>query len=686
MKFNFKRIMATCLILSLPLLSACGKESPATTEISVEESSTENTETERTIRSVVLDLSDITKSKDTQDDKKNFPDELPVFTDALWQTFPILESARDSIAELLNQEAISLETGRIDNTYAVADLLLKRKNPDAKEEIASITLHTNVHAEKVFSADTSRIITESGKVFQIPNDFMVYSAGSTVEDFTVSPIANLVRAKESCLIEKNEESDKADTTTPVAIAAIITDKTYDTSIIRCLISSGSEAQYSFEQLHFESGSPLYSASLASLATASDANEKASDGDADVAQSISTGSQSLSFAASDLEENEVVKVWSENPDSRIVLSGFQKSELVSPSYRGFFYMIKKDGLLSVVNELSLEEYLYAVVSSEVPASFHQEALAAMAVASRCYATSAIGQSKFGGYGADLDDTTMSQVYNSTAETYASRSAVDETKGVLMLYEGSIVNAVYFSTSAGLTANAEEAWGSEYPYLKAKLETENPSTVDFSKEETFDNFIDTSSVNGISNTEFFENNKQFFRWHVSYTTEELESAISAVLEDRMASNPDNFEIIETPATKEDAELTSSPTDADGLLYEKIGDLKNIQVTSRYSGGTIEELTLTGTKATMIVHGQTNFRQMLNPSKQTIVCQGGRSISGWTSLPSNFYYIQKTDKGYTVKGGGFGHGIGLSQYGAEILAGKGYGYKQILEHYYTGITFSE
>lgn len=686
MKFNFKRIMAVCLILSLLLLSACGKESPATTEISVEESSTENTETERTIRSVVLDLSDITKSKDTQDDKKNFPDELPVFTDALWQTFPILESARDSIAELLNQEAISLETGRIDNTYAVADLLLKRKNPDAKEEIASITLHTNVHAEKVFSADTSQIITESGKVFQIPNDFMVYSTGSTVEDFTVSPIANLVRAKESYLIEKNEESDKADTTTPVAIAAIITDKTYDTSIIRCLISSGSEAQYSFEQLHFESGSPLYSASLASLATASDAKEKASDGDADVAQSISTGSQSLSFAASDLEENEVVKVWSENPDSRIVLSGFQKSELVSPSYRGFFYMIKKDGLLSVVNELSLEEYLYAVVSSEVPASFQQEALAAMAVASRCYATSAIGQSKFGGYGADLDDTTMSQVYNSTAETYASRSAVDETKGVLMLYEGSIVNAVYFSTSAGLTANAEEAWGSEYPYLKAKLETENPSTVDFSKEETFDNFIYTSSVNGISNTEFFENDKQFFRWHVSYTTEELESAISAVLEDRMASNPDNFEIIETPATKKDAELTSSPTDADGLLYEKIGDLKNIQVTSRYSGGTIEELTLTGTKATMIVHGQTNFRQMLNPSKQTIVCQGGRSISGWTSLPSNFYYIQKTDKGYTVKGGGFGHGIGLSQYGAEILAGKGYGYKQILEHYYTGITFSE
>lgn len=686
MKFNFKRIMAVCLILSLLLLSACGKESPATTEISVEESSTENTETERTIRSVVLDLSDITKSKDTQDDKKNFPDELPVFTDALWQTFPILESARDSIAELLNQEAISLETGRIDNTYAVADLLLKRKNPDAKEEIASITLHTNVHAEKVFSADTSRIITESGKVFQIPNDFMVYSTGSTVEDFTVSPIANLVRAKESYLIEKNEESDKADTTTPVAIAAIITDKTYDTSIIRCLISSGSEAQYSFEQLHFESGSPLYSASLASLATASDAKEKASDGDADVAQSISTGSQSLSFAASDLEENEVVKVWSENPDSRIVLSGFQKSELVSPSYRGFFYMIKKDGLLSVVNELSLEEYLYAVVSSEVPASFQQEALAAMAVASRCYATSAIGQSKFGGYGADLDDTTMSQVYNSTAETYASRSAVDETKGVLMLYEGSIVNAVYFSTSAGLTANAEEAWGSEYPYLKAKLETENPSTVDFSKEETFDNFIDTSSVNGISNTEFFENDKQFFRWHVSYTTEELESAISAVLEDRMASNPDNFEIIETPATKEDAELTSSPTDADGLLYEKIGDLKNIQVTSRYSGGTIEELTLTGTKATMIVHGQTNFRQMLNPSKQTIVCQDGRNISGWTSLPSNFYYIQKTDKGYLVKGGGFGHGIGLSQYGAEILAGKGYGYKQILEHYYTGITFSE
>ena len=63
-------------------------------------------------------------------------------------------------------------------------------------------------------------------------------------------------------------------------------------------------------------------------------------------------------------------------------------------------------------------------------------------------------------------------------------------------------------------------------------------------------------------------------------------------------------------------------------------------------------------------------------------GTTASGWTSLPSPFYYVDKTDNGFIVRGGGFGHGVGMSQNGANILAGEGHNYKYILRHYYSYI----
>ena len=73
------------------------------------------------------------------------------------------------------------------------------------------------------------------------------------------------------------------------------------------------------------------------------------------------------------------------------------------------------------------------------------------------------------------------------------------------------------------------------------------------------------------------------------------------------------------------------------------------------------------------------------QQIIRQDGKSVTGWTSLPSPYYYVEETEEGFSVYGGGFGHGVGMSQSGAEILAQEGYNYKYILRHYYSYIDFS-
>ena len=130
------------------------------------------------------------------------------------------------------------------------------------------------------------------------------------------------------------------------------------------------------------------------------------------------------------------------------------------YRGKLLIKNINGKLTVINDISLEDYIKGVVPSEMPSSWEIEALKAQAIAARSYALANLG--KQAKYGYDLKDNTEDQAYNGAgAETDKTNRAVEETEGLVLTYDMKIISA-YYSASAGGMTNTN-AWGSNVPYL-------------------------------------------------------------------------------------------------------------------------------------------------------------------------------------------------------------------------------
>ena len=140
---------------------------------------------------------------------------------------------------------------------------------------------------------------------------------------------------------------------------------------------------------------------------------------------------------------------------------------TPVYSGSLEIKGTPEGLVLVNDLYLEDYLTKVVPSEMPPSYEKEALKAQAVCARTYAYRQIQGNTYSQYGAHVDDSTNFQVYNNTSADDKSTQAVKETYGKMLFYEDKPIEAFYFSTSCGRTADAG-VWGTDsgkYPYLRA-----------------------------------------------------------------------------------------------------------------------------------------------------------------------------------------------------------------------------
>lgn len=345
--------------------------------------------------------------------------------------------------------------------------------------------------------------------------------------------------------------------------------------------------------------------------------------------------------------------------------------IHPSYRGSLSVTwKKSGLL-LVNTLPVEEYLYAVVPSELSSAHKLEALKAQAVCARSFTYNQIEQGRFGKYGADVDDSVSCQVYNNNPEDEKSIKAVDGTKDLVMTSGGRIIVAYYFSTSWGYTASGKEVWNTEkeVPYLKKGYQGKSGGADSIESEAVFNNFIKSGGTNT------YDSKSEWYRWTVEITAKALGRRIMSVLSSCQVSNAENVLI-----QKKDGSYCK------GKL-KQLGAIKKIRVEKREESGIVTELVIVGKKQVVKVRDQYNIRKVLAPVSETIVRTKGGDVKGYSMLPSAAFTVVEDIKknktiSFIIRGGGFGHGCGMSQEGAAQMAENGAGYQKILKHYFSGV----
>lgn len=134
------------------------------------------------------------------------------------------------------------------------------------------------------------------------------------------------------------------------------------------------------------------------------------------------------------------------------------------YRGILIIQNRNGKLTVINDVDLENYLKGVIPSEMPTSWDVEAHKAQAIAARSYALANLGKRASKGY--DLNDTPSDQAYGgASAENRGTTKAVNDTRGIVLTHNQKIISAFYTASAGGKTKSASAAWGGNVPYLRS-----------------------------------------------------------------------------------------------------------------------------------------------------------------------------------------------------------------------------
>ena len=394
---------------------------------------------------------------------------------------------------------------------------------------------------------------------------------------------------------------------------------------------------------------------------------------------------VTIAADDkLLEGERVTIKPLEDDGKIqILSIERKSG--NPKYRGIMEISKGDKGLLLVNELPLEEYLYAVIPSEMPTSYGKEALKAQAVCARSYAYKHLLANSLSDLGAHVNDSSSFQVYNNLAEDEDSILAVKDTYGKVIMHNGEVINAYYFSTSCGHTTGSASVWGNniDFPYLDAKLLIDDSADNehlrkmydDLSSEESFRDFIfDETLIT-------YDSGFNWYRWKTTMSVNNVKKVIEANLQARYNANPNLILTMTVPAmTGEEAVFESLP-------IGKIGEIRDIKIAARDKSGIVTELIIEGSENTIKVVKEYNIRALLAPVNDLLIRQDGSEVKGLKVLPSAFFTIDKVVENgklssITVSGGGYGHGVGMSQNGVKALADSGKDYEEIVSYFYKDV----
>lgn len=293
---------------------------------------------------------------------------------------------------------------------------------------------------------------------------------------------------------------------------------------------------------------------------------------------------------------------------------------APAYTGKFIVEKKEEGLLVINVLPLETYLCSVVPSEMPADYPMEALKAQAICARTYALKQISENHSADKGADLDDSVSYQVYNNIKRDERTDQAVQETAGQVLMKDGKLMDALYYSTSCGIDFSQ-----------------------DLSDEAVFCAFM------AGNHEKAYEKEEPWYRWNTYFSLEELTELVKAGWQ------------------------------------EDFGRVTGMQVAAREESGVIGMLDIEGEDGSLQIEGEYSIRKLLQPESTPVTLQDGSTAPDLGMLPSAFFYLTpeydgEVLKGYTLTGGGYGHGKGMSQNGAKDMAESGYKCADILKYYYS------
>lgn len=350
---------------------------------------------------------------------------------------------------------------------------------------------------------------------------------------------------------------------------------------------------------------------------------------------------------------------------------QNGEAVSNGYFGSMEVRGNAEGYTLVNQLPFETYLSAVVPSEMPSSYEPEALKVQAVCARSYAYMQLLRADLAEYGAHIDDSTSYQVYNKSAQTKQSLKAVNETAGEVLTYQGNTIEAYYFSTSMGYTDTAA-VWNTEedggYGYLKAVCLNESEFEGDLSEESQFLSYIQKPGSG-------YDSTVKYYRWMAEADFRGKTAEINGILKARRAVSEKNIRYFETDGKTE----KSSP---DGM-----GEVTELSVAKRSASGAILSLQIRYQQGIAMVKTEYNIRKVLGCGVSKITYADSSESGGNAMLPSAFSTVSALEDGtYLLFGGGYGHGLGMSQNGANGMAKAGMDYKEILQYFYNDIKIEQ
>ncbi|MCL2099339.1 MAG: SpoIID/LytB domain-containing protein [Oscillospiraceae bacterium] len=350
--------------------------------------------------------------------------------------------------------------------------------------------------------------------------------------------------------------------------------------------------------------------------------------------------------------------------------------VSPannSYTGAFIYRAGSRGIEVINLVVLDDYIKGVVPYEVSPAWEPEALSAFAITARSYAVNSILRNRHAAEGFAICNDVHCQLFIGAARaTDKTNAAVDDTRALVLTYEGRVIEAVYHSSSGGATENHNDAWGGEfrYPYLAGvKL--------------PFENYADPSRNNALWTNTVSPRELYDFLVNTSIYSSDFRGRLNSPVANITIDQRSDSNYIKKLTVTDSNGNRVSVEDSDRIrrTFNRYANSANMDifrpnrlraVTATASAPAAEQDIEAGRTYIMTANGLTRAV----PDRMVVMSADGVNTTQayWTGID------------FVFDGRGWGHGVGMSQWAAQDMALLGYGYEDIVKTFYTGVVISD